>query len=82
MRRAPFASPAQFTYGTAGRNILRTDSQQNFDFGVFREDQISERVKTQFRAEFFNVFNHPTFGIPQLRSNVIDTRIVCTWPFM
>lgn len=64
---AALAAPAQFTYGTAGRNILRTDALQNFDFGLFREDQISERVKTQFRAEFFNAFNHPTFGIPQLR---------------
>jgi hypothetical protein len=60
-----FAAPAQFTYGTAGRNILRSDSLQNMDFSVFREDQISERFRLQIRAEAFNLMNHPTFGEPQ-----------------
>ena len=62
-----FASPAQFTFGTAGRNIVRTDASQNVDLSLFREDQITERLRLQFRAEFFNAFNHPSFGIPQLR---------------
>ena len=60
-----FASPAQFTFGTAGRNIVRTDASQNVDLSLFREDQITERLRLQFRAEFFNAFNHPSFGIPQ-----------------
>jgi hypothetical protein len=60
-----FAAPAQFTYGTAGRNILRSDALQNIDFSLFREDQISERFRLQLRAEAFNLFNHPTFGEPQ-----------------
>ncbi|MBI3682879.1 MAG: hypothetical protein HY235_21100 [Acidobacteria bacterium] len=63
--KAAFAAPAQFTFGNAGRNILRSDSLENFDLSLFREDKISERMKLQFRAEFFNSFNHPTFGIPQ-----------------
>jgi hypothetical protein len=63
--KAAFAAPAQYTYGTAGRNIGRSDSQQNFDISLFREDRIGERMKLQFRAEAFNAFNHPTFGTPQ-----------------
>lgn len=62
--RAAFAAPPAFTYGTAGRNILRSDSLQNFDISLFREDKITERLKMQLRAESFNSFNHPTFGVP------------------
>ena len=62
-----FAAPAQYTFGTAGRNIGRTDAQQNFDLSLFREDRITERLKLQFRAEAFNAFNHATFGKPQTR---------------
>ncbi len=60
-----FATPPQFTYGTAGRNIMRSDALQNVDFSLFREDQINERLRLQLRAEAFNLFNHPTFGEPQ-----------------
>ena len=62
-----FAPPEAFTFGSAGRNILLTDSVQNFDLSLFREDQLSEDVRLQFRVEFFNAFNHPSFGIPQRR---------------
>jgi hypothetical protein len=60
-----FAAPRQYTFGSAGRNILRSQSLQNFDASLFREDRIGERARLQFRAELFNAFNHPTFGIPQ-----------------
>lgn len=62
--RTAFATPRQFTFGSAGRNILRSDSLHNFDFSVFREDSITEKIRLQFRAEAFNALNHPTFGIP------------------
>jgi hypothetical protein len=63
--KTAFATPRQFTFGSAGRNILRSDSVQNFDASLFREDRITERLKLQFRAELFNAFNHPSFGVPQ-----------------
>lgn len=63
--KTAFAAPRQFSFGSAGRNILRADSVQNFDLSLFREDSITERFKLQFRGEAFNVFNHPAFGIPQ-----------------
>lgn len=63
--RTAFAAPRQFSFGTAGRNILRSDALQNYDLSFFREDRIRENIKLQFRAEFFNAFNHPTFGLPE-----------------
>ena len=36
----------------------------DFDFSVFKYFQISERYKLQFRAEFFNIFNHTNLGLP------------------
>jgi hypothetical protein len=63
--KTAFASPQQFTFGSAGRNILRADAVQNLDLSLFREDAITERVKFQLRGEAFNVFNHPAFGVPQ-----------------
>ena len=42
-----------------------SDSYQDIDLSLFREDRITERCKLQFRAEAFNFLNHPTFAIPQ-----------------
>jgi len=63
--RTAYAAPAAFTFGTAGRNQLRSDGLQNFDVSLFREDQWFERFRTQFRVEAFNLFNHASFGVPQ-----------------
>ncbi len=56
-----FISPRQ---GTLGRNVLRGFSAGQIDFAVRRQFNLTERVNLQFRAEFFNVFNHPNFGDP------------------
>jgi hypothetical protein len=63
--RAAFRTPAQFTFGSAGRNLLRSDSVRDFAISLFREDRIGERMKLQFRAESFNIANHPNFAVPQ-----------------
>src|SRR5205085_1834403 len=63
-RTSAFAAPPAFTFGSAGRNILRTDALQNVDVSLFREDKWGEKLKSQFRLETFNLFNHPTFGTP------------------
>ncbi len=59
-----FATPAQFTYGDAGRNILYGPGRRNFDLSLFKEFGVSERVKLQFRAECFNCLNTPQFDLP------------------
>ncbi len=61
---AVWGIPEQFTFGNAGRNILRGPGRVNLDFSLFKDIAISERVSLQYRAEFFNLFNTPQFGLP------------------
>lgn len=58
--------PAFGTYGTMGRNVFRDTGFRNLDFSVFKNWKFKERLTAQFRAEFFNVFNHPIFANPAL----------------
>jgi hypothetical protein len=57
--------------GNARRNILAGPGYKNFDFSLYKNTQITERVATQFRAEFFNILNHPNFQAP-IDTNTID----------
>jgi Carboxypeptidase regulatory-like domain/TonB dependent receptor len=61
---AAFATPAQFTYGNAGRNILYGPGRVNTDFSLFKEFAARGSFRLQFRAECFNLFNHPQFDLP------------------
>jgi len=54
--------PGQFGIG---RNAIRGPGFWNFDFGVVKRFNLTERVNLQFRAEFFNAFNHPNFENPR-----------------
>jgi hypothetical protein len=59
------------TFGNAGRNILTAPGFEDIDFAVSKNTAIKERVSLQFRAEAFNLFNHPNFGQPS--NNVTAT---------
>jgi hypothetical protein len=61
---AAFATPAAYTYGNFGRNVLFGPGFVNTDFSVFKNIPIRESLKFQFRAEMFNFFNHPNFANP------------------
>lgn len=50
--------------GTAGRNRFYGPGFKNVDFSVFKNIRLMERLKLQFRAEFFNVLNHPNLNAP------------------
>lgn len=50
--------------GTLPRNTLRGFGATQLDFAVHRDFPIHESLKLQFRAELFNVFNHPNFAPP------------------
>ncbi len=50
--------------GNLGRNALRGFGATQWDFAVHRDFPIRESLKLQFRAEMFNVLNHPNFGLP------------------
>jgi len=58
------AGTAPYTFGNAGRNILKGPNFVNFDFSLFKNFSLTERLKLQFRSEFFNIFNHTNFGLP------------------
>jgi hypothetical protein len=59
-----FSFPALGVLGNLGRNTLRGPWTNSFDLSVYKNFQLlSERLKIQFRAEFFNLLNHPNFQL-------------------
>lgn len=50
--------------GTLGRNVLVGPGTRQLDFSVFKNFPLTERIKTQFRTEVFNLNNTPQFGQP------------------
>ncbi len=59
-----FSIPTGYRWGNSGRNILVGPHETNFDFTAQKNIPITESKTLLFRAEFFNVFNHPQFAIP------------------
>jgi hypothetical protein len=61
---AAFSAPAPYTFGNAGRDTIPGPGNNIFDFALHRRFHVRERQTLQFRAESFNTFNHPNWGIP------------------
>lgn len=61
---AAFAFPFPGTFGNAGRNILEGPGFQNVNMSILKNTRFNERFNLQFRAEAFNLFNHPNFNLP------------------
>lgn len=59
-----FALPAAFTWGNAGRNVLRAPGLVNLDLLVGRNFVFTERTRLEFRGEFYNFTNTAHFGRP------------------
>ncbi len=59
-----FAPSAYGTVGNLGRNNLIGPGYAETDIGLTKNTRITERVSLQFRAEIFNIFNHPNFSVP------------------
>lgn len=57
------------TFGNSGRNILIGPGKNTVDAALSRRFKMAEGKSIQFRAEFFNLFNHPNFNIP---NQVVD----------
>ncbi|MGH9684387.1 MAG: TonB-dependent receptor domain-containing protein [Candidatus Acidiferrales bacterium] len=60
----PLGGPNHDGYGDAGRNIVRAPGLSNTDFSIIKLIPIKDLVNIQFRAEFFDLFNHPNFATP------------------
>jgi len=56
--------PEYGTFGTSGRNIFPSTPFRNWDMSIYKNWKFKERLTAQFRAEFFNVLNHPEFANP------------------
>ena len=57
-----FSLPASSEYGNAPRNFVRGFGMSQLDMSVRRTFPIVEQLNLQFRAEMFNILNHPNFG--------------------
>ena len=69
LNAAAFAQPPSptgqaGTFGDLGRNAIYGPKFWNLDFALAKNTQLFERVNLQFRAELFNIFNHPNFALP------------------
>jgi Carboxypeptidase regulatory-like domain/TonB-dependent Receptor Plug Domain/TonB dependent receptor len=60
---AAFAEPAG-EFGTLGRDQIYGPGFWNADFSATKDTKITETLGVQFRAELFNIFNHPNFALP------------------
>jgi hypothetical protein len=66
---AAFVQPAAGTFGNLGRNAIFGPKFWNVDFSVTKTTPITDRMRLQFRAELFNIFNHPNFALPNFFVN-------------
>ncbi len=57
-------APPLGQFGNLGRNTFPDSGFKNFDFSIAKNWHLGERLRAQFRAEFFNIFNHPNFANP------------------
>jgi hypothetical protein len=62
--KAAFTQPANFTYGNSGGSILRRDYVGVADFSIFKQFNVTEKSKVEFRAEVFNLPNSAYFSAP------------------
>ncbi len=72
-----FVLPAQYTYGTGGRNDLRGPDFTDVDGSLFRTFNLFENAKFELRTEWFNVINHTVFGNPNLACYAFTTAGTC-----
>jgi hypothetical protein len=61
---AGFSLPAAGTLGNLQRDLLPGPGIMDFDYSVIKDTPLKERAHLQFRAEFFNILNHPNFSLP------------------
>ena len=82
-----FAIPAPFTFGNSARNPLFGPNLRALDAAIFKNTQITERIRASLRVEFFNLLNRANFGNPatnisapanvgRISSTVTDPRTV------
>lgn len=64
-----FKVPARLKWGNSGRNIIDGPGVQQFDINIGKDFKFGETRRAQFRAEIFNILNHPNFFPPNTTVN-------------
>jgi hypothetical protein len=65
-------------FANAGRNTVIGPRTNLADFSVVKSTRFNERVNLQFRSEFFNIFNHPNFALPNVTINSSATGAIAS----
>src|SRR5438128_206462 len=60
-----FSLEALGQLGNSNRRFFHGPGSANWDFGLLKDLPLTESKKLEFRAEFFNIFNHANFQLPQ-----------------
>jgi hypothetical protein len=68
-----FSIPEPGKFGNSGRNVIIGPGIRNLDVAVLRNLRLSDGARGQFRADFYNVFNHPNFVPPPSMQNFVDS---------
>ena len=67
--------PGTRHFGNMRRNSLHGPSFKEWNFALYKNTAITERVKMQFRVDFFNILNHPNFANPYLPAFLADPAV-------
>lgn len=67
--------PGTRHFGTEGRDMLHGPTFKQWDLAVYKDTAITEHVKLQIRADFFNILNHPNFANPFLPAFIADPAV-------
>jgi hypothetical protein len=70
-----FNQPLAGQFGTVGRNTLRQPGINNWDIGLGKTFNFTERIGLQFRVEGFNIFNHTQYGYDPFTSTGIGSSV-------
>jgi hypothetical protein len=63
--RSAFAVPDPYTFGSAGRNVLRGPAFSSVDLSLVRRFRLNEQISMTFEVEAFNLLNHTNFDLPE-----------------
>jgi hypothetical protein len=64
--KSAFGRPADGSFGSAGRNTIIGPNLHIVDLSLSKATKLTEGLTLQFRAEFFNLFNHPNLSLPNV----------------
>ncbi|HKX26628.1 MAG TPA: carboxypeptidase regulatory-like domain-containing protein [Blastocatellia bacterium] len=65
-------------YGNSARGVLYGPGHTNFDTSLMKDFRLREQMKLRFQFDAFNVFNHPSFGLPNQNADSTTAGVITT----